>query len=138
MTDSGNGSLNLLTLPSLQRKIIVHLSREGPADAAALAEALDQEPEAIQHGLTILTAKGNIRLTADGQAEVSLGHARRHQLPARLRPALSTACRLHSVQEIATLRAALPILRFVRAKLSEFTDHGPHHHALRREIKDVS
>ncbi len=127
MTDSGGGSLNLLTLPPLQRKIIVHLSREGPTDAATLAEALDQEPTDIQHSLTTLIAKGNVRLTADGQAEVSLGHTRRHQLPARLQATLLTSGRLYTAQEIAALRTALPFLQFTRAKLGEYVDHGPGH-----------
>jgi hypothetical protein len=34
---------------------------------------------------------------------------------------------LYSEQEIAILKVALPMLQFVRATLSSFADHGPHH-----------
>ena len=125
MTDTRSNPLNLLALPPLQRRIIVHLTREGPAKATALAEALGQNLAEVEQALTALTQQGRLWLAADGQAEPSLGRTRRRTLPARLWPALLAANRLYSIQEVATLRTALPILQFARAKLSEFADHGP-------------
>jgi hypothetical protein len=53
--------------------------------------------------------------------------SRHTTLPARVWPALLATDRIYSEQEIATLRTAVPLLQFARAKLSEFTDHGPGH-----------
>ena len=124
MTDS---PLNLLTLPVLHRNIIVHLAREGPANADTLAETFDKEPEEIQLILDELATKGKIQISPDGLATDSLGRTRRRTLPARLWPALLANNRLYSTQEIATLSTAVPILQFARAKMSEFADHGPNH-----------
>ncbi|MCB0208700.1 MAG: HD domain-containing protein [Anaerolineae bacterium] len=125
--ESGSNVLNLLDLPPLQRTIIIHLTRKGPANAEELAQALKLEPAEVEQALDILAQQGHLRLSANGQAQPALGRTRRRNLPARLWPALLAANRLYSIQEIATLRTALPILQFARAKLSEFADHGPGH-----------
>jgi hypothetical protein len=122
-----NPLLNLLTLSPLERKIVVYLARQGPADAATLAQALEREPAEVQTAMTTLAEQGRLSLLADGQADVNLGQTRRRVLPARLWPALTASNRLYSAQEIATLRTAIPILQLARAKLSEFADHGPGH-----------
>jgi HD-GYP domain-containing protein (c-di-GMP phosphodiesterase class II) len=127
MSDSYHSPPNLLALPSLQRRIIVHLSREGPADALALADHLSQNVVEIEAAMAALVEQGYLRLFPDGQAEARLGRTRRRTLPARLWPALLAADRLYSTQEIATLRTVTPILQLARAKLGEFADHGPGH-----------
>ncbi|MEW5956856.1 MAG: HD domain-containing protein [Chloroflexota bacterium] len=127
MGESRNSPLNLLALPPLQRRIIVHLSREGPVNAVALAKTLGLEPAEVEQALAILAGQGHLWLSADGQAEPALGRTRRRTLPARLWPALLAANRLYSIQEVATLRTAIPILQFARARLTEFADHGPSH-----------
>lgn len=127
MSEPRGSVLNLLTLPLLQRRILIHLTRKGPANTAALSEALDLEPAEVEQALAALAGQGHLWLSADGQAQPSLGRTRRRTLPARLWPALLAANRLYSIQEVATLRTALPILQFARAKMSEFADHGPGH-----------
>jgi hypothetical protein len=120
-------ALSLLTLPPIQRRIVTHLAREGSADPATLAQRLMLDPTDVQRALLALQASGHVRLTLTGTLEANLGRTRRRTLPARLWPALQTASRLYSVQEIMTLRIAVPIVQFARAKLGEFTDHGPGH-----------
>ena len=127
MNKTVNNLLNLLALPPLQRKIVVHLSREGPADAPTLAAVLGMDPAEIGQTLNEMAAAGTIQLSANGTAAPILGRTRRRTLPARLWPALLATNRLYSTQEIATLTTALPILQFARAKMSEFADHGPNH-----------
>ena len=127
MIKTGNSPLNLLALPALQRKIVVHLSREGPADAETLAAGLGTDLGEIRRTLDEMALLGTVQLSASGIAEVRLGRTRRRTLPARLWPALLANNRLYSTQEIATLTTAVPILQFARAKLSEFADHGPNH-----------
>ena len=127
MNTANASPLNLLALPPLQRKIMVHLAREGSADATHLAAALNEDPVTIEQQLAELAAKGSIQLSADGLAGANLGRTRRRTLPARLWPALLASSRLYTTQEIATLNTAVPILQFARAKMSEFADHGPGH-----------
>jgi len=127
MSNSTHSSLDLLTLPPLQRKIMVHLAREGPADAGSLAAALNSDRAEIERCLDELVARGSVQLSAEGIADAKLGRTRRRTLPPRLWPALLASSRLYSTQEIATLNTALPILQFARAKMSEFADHGPDH-----------
>ncbi len=119
--------LNLLTLPLPQRRVVAHLVREGPSDLATLAQALGQAPEALQPLLTTLVEQGAVQQHADGRMAAQLGRTRQRTLPARLWPALQMANRLYSAQELAALRTVVPILQFARAKLGEFTDHGPGH-----------
>lgn len=120
-------AFSLLALPPLQRKIMVHLTRTGAADRATLGQSLACDPTELQSALAALHTSSQIRFTADGMIEASLGRTRRRTLPARLWPALQTTHRLFSVQEIITLRVAVPIVQFARAKMGEFTDHGPGH-----------
>lgn len=127
MSNTKPDLLNLLTLPPLQKTIVVHLTREGPADIQTLAQAFDCDPAEVQKALAALVEQGYIQISANGQADVSLGKTRRRTLPARLWPALLANSRLYSAQEIATLRTVIPILQFARAKMSEFADHGPNH-----------
>ncbi|MCX6028800.1 MAG: HD domain-containing protein [Chloroflexi bacterium] len=57
-----------------------------------------------------------------------IGRAKgRITLPAQLWHALLTTDRLYSKPDIATLRTAIPILQFARARMVEFADHGPGH-----------
>ncbi|MCX6049096.1 MAG: HD domain-containing protein [Chloroflexi bacterium] len=127
ITGQRKSRFNLLTLPQQQRRVLVYLMREGSTNGATLADALAQAPATLQATLTELTALGAITLTADGHVAVQWGRTRRRALPARLWPALQTASRLYSAQEIVTLRTVVPILQFARARLGEFTDHGPGH-----------
>jgi len=120
-------AFTLLALPPLQRKIIVTLTREGASAAGSVAQLLATDIATLQTALAALLAQGRIRLATNGQVEVMIGRTRRRTLPARLWPALQTASRLYSAQEISTLRTIVPILQFARAKLGEFTDHGPGH-----------
>lgn len=117
----------LLALPPLQRKLMAYLIREGATDQATLAQTLALDPADVQVALRALQANGRIQLTAPGMYAAHLGRTRPRTLPARLWPALQTASRLYSSQEIITLRTAIPIVQFARAKLGEFTDHGPGH-----------
>jgi hypothetical protein len=120
--------LDLIDLPPSQRGILLHLSRQGPADAETLAEALGRDLPQVQDALAALLQKGQVRQASDSRWDISLGYVTRHTtLPAKVWPALLATDRLYSEQEIATLRTAVPLLQFARAKLSEFTDHGPSH-----------
>jgi hypothetical protein len=127
MNNANPNALNLLALPPLQRKIVVHLAREGPADAGSLSLALGRDRNEIEDCLSELAARGSVQLSDEGVADAKLGRTRRRTLPARLWPALLASNRLYSTQEIATLNTAVPILQFARAKMSEFADHGPGH-----------
>jgi hypothetical protein len=124
---AASAALQLLTLPPLAQKIVRYLLREGATDPATLARALAVDPLALQAAVDTLADRQQIRLTAGGELELLLGRTRQRTLPARLWPALGAANRLYSTQDIVTLRTAVPILQFTRAKLGEFTDHGPGH-----------
>jgi len=105
----------------------VYLTREGNTDITTLAQALAVAPVIVQTALDSLRDQGRIQLAEDGQVSLQLGRTRQRTLPARLWPALQAANRIYSTQEIVTLRTVVPILQFARAKLGEFTDHGPGH-----------
>ncbi len=117
----------LLTLPPLERTIITQLMREGATTPAQLAVALKQEMTAVDAALCALIAQQRVHQAEDGAVALAAWHTRRRTLPARLWPALTTADRLFSAQEIATLRTIVPMVQFARARLGEFTDHGPGH-----------
>lgn len=120
--------LDLLDLPQDEREIFLDLSRNGARDAAALAARLGLPLAQVQALLVNLERKGRIHMAADGVADVQLGRiGSRTTLPPQLWPALLAPQRLYSEQEIAILKVALPMLQFVRATLSSFADHGPHH-----------
>lgn len=127
-TDADLRFLDVFDLPDLQRGIVLYLVRNGPADVAALARATGLDPAEVQDGLDTLAKAGRVHLLDDGRADVVLGRTKRRKtLPARLWNALLATSRLYSEQDIATLRTAIPILQFARARLSEFADHGPGH-----------
>jgi hypothetical protein len=120
--------LDLVDLPVFERQVLLVLSRRGPASIETLAQQLDCELKEIEKALKALKKKGRVLLAIDGKWDVALGHVRRHTtLPITLWPALLATDRVYSEQEIATLRTAIPMLQFARAKLSEFVDHGPGH-----------
>ncbi|MCB0089571.1 MAG: HD domain-containing protein [Caldilineaceae bacterium] len=127
MISQPHAQLNLLTLPTAQRQVLLYLVREGPTSEAALARALNQEPDGLAATVAALQMRHAITIDATGRLCAELGRTRRRALPARLWPALQTASRLYSAQEIATLRTVVPILQFARARMGEFTDHGPGH-----------
>jgi hypothetical protein len=119
--------LNLLGLPPTAQKVTRYLLREGATGPATLAQALDLQLVEVQAALDALATEQRVRISESGEVEVMLGRTRRRTLPARLWPALQAANRFYSQQEIVSLRTAIPILQFTRAKLGEFTDHGPGH-----------
>jgi len=120
--------VDVFDLPDLQREIVLYLARNGPADAATLAQDTGLDPDEVKNALRALVEKGRVRLSADGQVDAVLGRVEtRTTLPAQLWHALQATDRLYSEQDIATLRTAVPILQFARARLVEFADHGPGH-----------
>ena len=122
------GLLDLLNSPDLQREILLCLARHGPADAATLTQSTGLDRAQVQEALAVLLATGRVRPLANGQVEAVIGRARgRTTLPAQLWQALLTTDRLYTEQDIATLRTAIPILQFARARMVEFADHGPGH-----------
>jgi len=129
MTSSVRISLaELLDLADSQREIVLHLVRNGPADAASLAAVTGLELVEVESTVRALAAGGRVRLLPDGRVEVVLGRVKsRTTLPAQLWHALQSTDRLYSEQDVAALRAALPILHLARARLVEFADHGPGH-----------
>lgn len=128
MEDTKISPLDLLDLPGLQGKIILHLTRHGPADAPTLAQAAGVDLAEVCGALDALQKQGRVRLSADGQVEAVLGRVTsRTTLPAQLWNALQATDRLYSEKEIPALRAAIPFLQFARARLVEFADHGVGH-----------
>jgi hypothetical protein len=120
--------LDLVDLTAFERQLWLVLSRRGPTAAETLAQQLNCDLSTVDKTLATLCKKGRIKQAADGQWDVALGQIGRHTtLPFKLWPALLATDRVYSEQEIATLRTAIPMLQFARAKLSEFTDHGPSH-----------
>lgn len=120
--------LDLLDLAPLERSIFLQVARDGPLDTEALARATGQATDQVSGTLASLVQKHRIRLLTDGRVDAILGRiGSRTTLPAQMWPALLAPERLYSEQEIATLKTAIPMLQFARAKLSEFADHGPSH-----------
>ena len=120
--------LDLVDLPAFERQVLLTLARMGPITSEALTRQLDCDPESVLKALATLEREGRAALSAEGQWDVILGHIGRHTtLPAIFWPALLATDRVYTEQEIATLRTAIPMLQFARARLSEFTDHGPNH-----------
>jgi hypothetical protein len=127
-TDANFSLLDVFDLPDLQREIVLYLARNGPADATALAQSTGLDPAEVHNALDALVEEGRVRLLANGQADAVLGRVKsRTTLPAQLWNALLATDRLYSKQDIVTLRTAVPILQFARARLVEFADHGPGH-----------
>jgi hypothetical protein len=120
--------LDVFDLPDLHSEILLYLARNGPADAEAVAHAIGEQLAPVHNALVTLSEEGRVRLSGDGQADVVLGRVKsRTTLPAQLWNALQATDRTYSEQDIATLRAAIPILQLARARLIEFADHGPGH-----------
>lgn len=128
MVEADFSVLDLLDLPKLEREVFLYLARNGSAEGRLLGEELGYSDDVIQQALTNLVSKHRIRFTSDGLAEPILGRViRRTTLPADIWPAFLTADRLFTEQDIATLRTAIPMLQFARARMSTFADHGPPH-----------
>jgi hypothetical protein len=120
--------LDLLDLPELQNEIVLSITRNGPAEAGTLAQAIERDPAEVREALAALIEAGRIHLLPDGRADVVMGQVKsRTTLPAQFWSALLTTGRTYSEKDIAVLRTAVPILQFARARLSEFSDHGPGH-----------
>jgi hypothetical protein len=120
--------LDVFDLPDLHSEIVLYLARNGPADAETVAHAIGERLPAVHKALVTLGEEGRVRLSGDGQADVVMGRVKsRTTLPAHLWNALQATDRTYSQQDIATLRAAVPILQLARARLVEFSDHGPGH-----------
>ena len=127
-TDPNLSLLDVFDLPDLDREIVLYLARSGPADATTLVQATGLDLAEVQSALDALVEKGRLYLLADGRADAVLGRVKsRTTLPAQLWHVLLATDRLYSKQDIATLRTAVPILQFARARLAEFADHGPGH-----------
>ena len=75
---------DLLDLPPRERQITTHLVRHGPADAATLAQALGQDPAEVAALLAALAQKGQLCLSAGGEASVTLGRRKRKHLPSQI------------------------------------------------------
>ncbi|MFN8444097.1 MAG: HD domain-containing protein [Caldilineaceae bacterium] len=118
--------LNLLALPPTQRQLLLYLMRNGATEGALLPQALRLDAAEVEKALTALKAQGAIE-EHDGHLQIQLGRTRPRRLPARLWPALQSANRPYTTQEIVALRTVVPILQFARARMGEFTDHGPGH-----------
>lgn len=128
MAEANFSVLDLLDLPPLERDVFLYLTRNGSAEASVLAEEIGCTDEEIHQALNSLVHKHRIQLTSNGRVEPLLGQViRRTTLPADIWPAFLTADRLFTVQDIATLHTAIPMLQFARARMSLFADHGPAH-----------
>jgi hypothetical protein len=127
MNKSAPNLLDALDLPALEANTLLYLTRHGPAHTTTVAQALGIVPADAEGALAVLAKAGRVRLFGDGRARIVLGWSRRRTLPTELWQALVPSDRQYSAQEIATLRTAIPMLQFARAKLGEFSDHGPAH-----------
>jgi hypothetical protein len=127
-TDIKFSVLDLLDFPPLEREVFLHISRNGPLDVETLAAGIGQPSDSIQEAVAGLIQKGRSEQIEGERYDVSLGRITpKTTLPTQLWPALLATGRLYTEKEIATLRTAIPMLQFVRAKLSQFSDHGPNH-----------
>ncbi len=120
--------LDLFDLTPDERALFLEIARGGAQSIDALAQATTLSPEILRRALDALVAQKRIICLPDGTYDVVMGKTKPHTtLPAQLWPALLAPQRLYSDQEIAILKVAIPMLQFVRATLSSFADHGPHH-----------
>ena len=76
MTDAMFSVLDLLDLPPLERELFLHLARNGPADAAALAVATGHGAAEVRDALASLAQKQRVLILADGRVEVTMGRIR--------------------------------------------------------------
>jgi len=120
--------LEILDLPLNERRVFLRLSRKDLANLNQLVSDLNVLEIEVLEAIAKLLEKGLISKTPGNGYEVSPGQVVPHtNLPKKLWPALLASGRLYSEQEIESLRIAIPMLQFTRAKNSEFTDHGPGH-----------
>jgi hypothetical protein len=127
MSSTKFSALDLLDLPPLEREIFLHLARHGPVTVDVLASETGHDLDAVQSTVEALVGVQRLHVLDDGRIDVVLGRvSRRTTIPAVLWPAIATD-RPYTRQEIATLRTAIPILQFARARMSQFADHGPGH-----------
>ncbi len=120
--------LDLLDLTPVERTVFIEIARHGPLSVEKISAALSLPESEINVALDALRARNRIRRLSDDTYDVVMGKTKPHTtLPAQLWPAVLAPQRLYSEQEIAILKVAIPMLQFVRATLSSFADHGPHH-----------
>lgn len=120
--------LDVLDLAPAEREVFFEIARSGPQTLDALAQSAARPHGEVTRALETLVSKNRLRRLPDGRYDVVMGKTKTHTtLPAQLWPALLAPQRLYSEQEIAILKIAIPMLEFVRATLSSFADHGPHH-----------
>jgi hypothetical protein len=120
--------LDVLDLAPTERQVFLEIARSGPQTLDALAQTTALPRDEISAALDALLIKNRLRRLPDDCYDVVMGKTKTHTtLPAQLWPALLAPQRLYSEQEIAILKVAIPMLEFVRATLSSFADHGPHH-----------
>lgn len=119
--------LDLLTLPDSERRILAHVARHDPITLGRIAAATGYDLPDVVAAVDLLVAQGRLQCWPDGVVTAQLGRVRpRATLAGSLEP-LAGSWRVYSEQEIATLRAAIPMLQFARARLTVFNDHGPNH-----------
>lgn len=120
--------LDILDLAPSERELFLEIARRGPQSLDALAQNTALPRDEISAALETLIAKNRLHPLSDNRYDVVMGKTKTHTtLPAQLWPALLAPQRLYTAQEIAILKIAIPMLEFVRASLSTFADHGPHH-----------
>lgn len=120
--------LDVLDLGPAERSVFLQIARGGPQTLDRLVRETALGRDEISNALENLISKNRLRRLPDGRCDVVMGKTKTHTtLPAQLWPALLAPQRLYSEQEIAILKIAIPMLEFVRATLSSFADHGPHH-----------
>lgn len=128
MTQTPFSILDVLDLAPNERALFLELARNGPQSIDALAKITNRARDEIITALETLVTKNRLRRLPDDRYDVVMGKTKTHTtLPAQLWPALLAPQRLYTEQEIAILKVAIPMLEFVRASLSTFADHGPHH-----------
>lgn len=128
MTQASFSVLDVLDLAPNERALFLEIARNGPQSVGALAKITNHAFDEITPALETLVAKNRLRRLPDERYDVVMGKTKTHTtLPAQLWPALLAPQRLYTAQEIAILKIAIPMLEFVRASLSTFADHGPHH-----------
>lgn len=93
--------LDLLDLPDAQREILLYVTRNGPADGAALVLATGLPTAEVEQTLEALVEMGRVRRPANGRLDTIAGRVRsRTALAAQSRHALLTTDRLCSKQDL--------------------------------------
>jgi hypothetical protein len=121
-------ALDLLDLSDLQRTIFRYLMANDDVTINALQTSLQADAAEIDAAIASLLVKQRVRQAEHGILEAISGRViRRTALPPQFWSPYSVSPRSFSPKDIQILRTAIPILRFARAKLAEFSDHGPTH-----------